>query len=365
MNSFVDPQPHHWGDYGRFQQVKHELIETYLKGWFPKLGFWSGRVVYVDTHAGRGSYAGENPGSPLVALRTLLEHAARDHLLGNSEFRFVFLERDGRNASELTKEVEQIEGLPDRIFVDIECDDAFQVLRREVDALRSAGQQMAPAFLFVDPYGFSLPGDLLAEIMELGRVELFVNVMWRELDMAIRQEPEAGHGQAENLDRLFGSDAWRSIRGDTMVRRADQAARLLADRVGAKWWTHVRMVSGGDAVRFFLLHLTNHDDGRDLMKECVWKVCPGGSMSVRQSEDPNQFFLIEQEPDLAPLRRWLLDRLHAGPVSTDTLKEELRSKVWRWKHLRDVEAELRQQGRLRRRGEALSLLPTQEDLFPR
>ncbi len=363
MNGVGDPRPDHWKGYGPFQQVKHELIDAYLKAWFPKLGLWSGKVVYFDTHAGRGSYAGDNPGSPLVALRTLLDHTARDQLLENSEFRFVFLELDEQNASELRGEVERIEDLPRRIVVDVEPGDAFEVLRRGVDALKSAGQQMAPAFFFVDPYGFSLPGDLLAEIMEFERVELFVNVMWRELDMAMHQELKAGHGQAENLDRLFGGDAWRNIRGETMVERADQGAKLLADRVGAKWWTHVRMVSGGDAVRFFLLHLTNHDDGRDLMKECVWTVCPGGSMSVRRSENPNQFLLIEEKPDLAPLRQWLVARLQAGPVLRDVLKEELRSKIWRWKHLGDVEAELKQQKRLRRRGGSLSLLPKQEALF--
>ncbi len=355
MDRFVDPQPDHWRDYGPFQQVKHELIDAYLKGWFPKLGFWSGRVVYFDTHAGRGSYAGDNPGSPLVALRTLLNHAARDRLLENSEFRFVFLERDEQNASELRREVERIEELPRRIFVDVEPGDAFEVLRREVDALKSAGQQMAPAFLFVDPYGFSLPGDLLAEIMEFERVELFVNVMWRELDMAMRQEPKAGDGQAENLDRLFGGDAWRNIRGETMVERADQAAKLLADRVAAKWWTHVRMVSGGDAVRFFLLHLTNHDDGRDLMKDCVWKACPGGNMSVRRSENPNQFFLVEPEPDLRGLGEWVSQRLRGGPLTRDALNQELRSTVWLPRHLREVETELIKHGEIERRGKLLSI----------
>jgi len=222
---------------------------------------------------------------------------------------------------------------------------------------------MAPAFLFVDPYGFSLPGDLLAEVMEFKHVELFVNVMWRELDMAIRQQPEDGHGQARILDGLFGHGSWRSIRGETMVKRADQAAKLLATRVAARWWTHVRMVSGGGAVRFFLLHLTNHDAGRDLMKDCVWKVCPGGSMSVCRSEAPNQFFLIEPEPDLTPLRDWLLGRLQSGPVPTDALKEELRFTIWKWKHLRDVEAELKEQGRVERRRGMLSLLPSQDGLF--
>ena len=362
MDTFSDPQPAHWEDYGPFQQVKHDLIRNYLGGWFPKLGFWSGRVVYLDTHAGRGSYAGGNPGSPLVALKTLLQHPAKDKLLKKSEFRFGFLERDECNVTRLKKEVAAMGPVPRGVFVEVECQNAFAALRSLVDFAKSEGKQVAPAFVFVDPYGFKLPGDLLAELMEFERVELFVNVMWREMDMAISQMPEEGHGQAENLDRVFGSDAWRGISGGTMVERADQAAELLAARVGAKWWTHVRMVSGGSAVRFFLLHLTNHDAGRDLMKECVWKVCPGGNMSVRRSENPNQFFLVEPEPDLEALSDWLLQRLQSGPVSTDTLKEELRSTVWMWKHLREAEAGMKQQGQVERRHGLLSL-PRQQQLF--
>jgi hypothetical protein len=48
---------------------------------------------------------------------------------------------------------------------------------------------MAPAFLFVDPYGFKIPAKLLGDLMKAGRVELFINVMWRELDMLIQQRP--------------------------------------------------------------------------------------------------------------------------------------------------------------------------------
>lgn len=364
MNRFRDPRPEHWEDYGRFQQVKHELIRRYLEGWFPKLGlgFWAGRVVYLDTHAGRGSYAGENPGSPLVALTTLLEHSARDTLLQRSEFRFMFLERDPENEARLNRHLASVGPLPRGVSVDTRCGDAFTVLRREVDALKSEGEEMAPAFIFVDPYGFRLPGDLLAELMEFKRVELFVNVMWRELDMAIRQAPDPCHGQARILDRVFCGDTWRRIRGETMVERADHAAALLAHRIGAKWWTHVRMVSGGGAVRFFLLHLTNHDAGRDLMKERVWKVCPGGSMSVRRSDDPNQFFLVEPEPDLTALREWLLARLQAGPVPVEVLKEELRGMIWTWGHLREVESELKSQGRVERQQDHLSL-QSQKRLF--
>lgn len=47
-----DSNPSYWAEYTNLQHVKHALIQEYLKGWFPKLGFWSGRIVYLDTHAG-------------------------------------------------------------------------------------------------------------------------------------------------------------------------------------------------------------------------------------------------------------------------------------------------------------------------
>ena len=51
-----DTNPSYWSEYTNLQHVKHALIREYLKGWFPKLGFWSGRIVYLDTHAGRGRH---------------------------------------------------------------------------------------------------------------------------------------------------------------------------------------------------------------------------------------------------------------------------------------------------------------------
>lgn len=67
MTRRSDPNPGYWEQYGPFQHVKHELIRCYLNGWYPKLGTWARRVLYVDTHAGRGRYESGAPGSPVLA----------------------------------------------------------------------------------------------------------------------------------------------------------------------------------------------------------------------------------------------------------------------------------------------------------
>src|SRR3954466_8975524 len=121
MTPKADPNPKYWLEYSNLQRVKHDLIRFYLGGWFPKLGSWAGRVSYFDTHAGRGSYATGELGSPLVALDTLLSHSYKNQLLQKSESRFFFMERDAANAASLKTELKE-RVLPKRVHVAVGCD---------------------------------------------------------------------------------------------------------------------------------------------------------------------------------------------------------------------------------------------------
>jgi len=63
------------------------------------------------------------------------------------------------------------------------------------------------------------------------------------------------------------------------------------------------MLGANNATRYMLLHLTNHDAGRDLMKDCMWKMSPVEGMTARIADNARQEFLITPEPDLEPLRQ--------------------------------------------------------------
>ena len=346
MTTRSDPNPAYWEQYGPFQHVKHELIRCYLNGWYPKLGTWARRVLYVDTHAGRGRYESGDPGSPVLALQTLLRHSYREKLLNASEFNFLFIERDPANLAALEAELSQLKPFPARINVETSEGDAFERLSVILNELRRDRAQMAPAFLFVDPYGFKIPARLLGDLMKAGRVELFINVMWRELDMLIQQRPAPGTPHAQTLDEIFGSSSWRTeVVGEGMDDRLDRAIPLMARGIGAKWWTSaVRMVTGGQATRYVLLHLTNSDDGRDLMKECAWSVSPAGGFMVRRSDNPDQQFLIKPEPDLRPLRDWILNRLSNRPERWQDLHAAVRPEWWLPKQVNELVRELKKDG---------------------
>jgi len=110
-----DTNPSYWSEYTNLQHVKHALIREYLKGWFPKLGFWSGRIVYLDTHAGRGRHAPGQAGSPVMAIDTLLSHTYRDRILQKSEVMFFLIEHDPENVDLLRAEVVALGKLPAKV----------------------------------------------------------------------------------------------------------------------------------------------------------------------------------------------------------------------------------------------------------
>ena len=118
---------------------------------------------------------------------------------------------------------------------------------------------------------------------------------------------------------------------------------MLRRKTGARWATYIRMLGPNDVTRYFLLHMTNHDAGRDLMKECIWKACPDGGYYARVKDDPRQQYLIEPEPNLAPLREWVLGKLSTGPRQWQTLIGEVRAEIWLPKHLRQVLSTLRKE----------------------
>ena len=137
-----DTNPSYWSEYTNLQHVKHALIREYLKGWFPKLGFWSGRIVYLGTHAGRGRHAPGQAGSPVMAIDTLLSHTYRDRILQKSEVMFFLIEHDPENVDLLRAEVVALGKLPARVQVHISCDDCFTQMERILSNLEEKGKKI-------------------------------------------------------------------------------------------------------------------------------------------------------------------------------------------------------------------------------
>lgn len=325
-------------EYSPLQEAKHKLVREYLNGWLPIMGSWSGRIVIFDTHAGRGRHASGEDGSPLVALKAFLNHRYRDTVLKSGEVQFIFFELDAEHAESLRNEIDGLGTLPKGVHTSLAEGDCFHALQGILDGLKKDGQQLAPAFFLIDPYSFKVPGALLRDLMSFPKVEILINVMWRELFMAIRQaqrKPESEWPKV--IDAIFNSPDWRGIPLDaTSDEAADIAAQLIKNSTSAKWKTMLRMRHDNGSLRYLLLHLTNHDKGRELIKYCMWKLSPNGEFCIRKTDNPGHQLLLNEDPDLRPLQAWVLQQLRGGPIRWNELEKRLLPEDWRATHLRQA-----------------------------
>lgn len=322
----------YWAQYDGLQHAKHQLLTSYLGGWFPILASWTGRVLYIDCHAGRGRHDTGHEGSPLLALRSLLEHRQCDQILRATQVRFEFFEINRKNYDTLMREISALGTLPGNVQVNCYHADYESRLRATVDFMRSRGSQLAPSFAFVDPYGFSLSMDLLNDLLSFPTSELLINFMYRYVDMAIHQP-----SQASLMDSLFGSPLWRQLASiDDPIRRSKETIALFSKQLKADYVTHMDMRAENGALKYVLIHATNHRKGREVMKRAMWSVTPDGSFTAFERHTPNQMVLIRPDPDLTPLKRALWNQFAGKQVTMRDIHEWLVDQIYLPRHLHEV-----------------------------
>ncbi|KAB1108935.1 three-Cys-motif partner protein TcmP [Micromonospora aurantiaca] len=290
-------------------KAKHDMLGRYLDGWFPILSSWNGRVVFLDGFAGRGRYNDGAEGSPLVALRHLLDHRYFPQMR-HREFVFYFVEANRDNAESLLKEVEAFKTerapWPAKVRVHV-VNEKFDVTANSIlDTLREQKRNLAPTFAFVDPFGYSgLPMDLLAALLSYPRSELFVNFMVGHVQRFITRD-----GQENAMRSLFGMDVRDVLNGfseeaDRVEHLRAVYGRQLQERVGFDHVQSFAMLNSTGNIGYYLFHGTRHRAGVKLMKDAMWKIDPGGGFTF-SDRLAGQDVLFTPEPDLRPLRAEIL-----------------------------------------------------------
>src|SRR5262245_29409492 len=116
------------------------------------------RIIILDGFAGPGRYTDGEEGSPIVALRALLDHHYMpQRLRGGLEVRFHFVEQNKDRVKVLRKTVKRFRSAyswPPSIHVKIVRSRFRRYLAKVLDSLESEGLKLAPTFAVIDPFGF-------------------------------------------------------------------------------------------------------------------------------------------------------------------------------------------------------------------
>jgi len=293
--------------------AKHRILREYLQAWLPIVGTRFRRIRLIDGFAGPGRYLGGEPGSPIIMLNALLEHASRSKLTASIEY--VFIEERADRYEALRNELDALRAVspfPPNVTVDTrqgKFDRHMPLVAPENEPNRP------PTFAFIDPFGWSdVPMRLNSSILGIDHCEALIYVPLPFITRFVNDQ-----AVEDSLTFLYGGDSWTAAREAAADARIG-ILRACFEKAMLNHCSYVRAFDiRPDGNRGYTLFFgTRHLLGLEKMKAVMWNVDPAGGCLYMDSTDPGQEVLFQPEPDYAQLESMLRQRFG---VQTFTIEE--------------------------------------------
>lgn len=328
--------------------AKHDIYRTYLAKWFPILLGGKRKpypsATYAEGFAGPGIYSEGQEGSPILAVRALVENVPAER----GVVKFVFIDDDPRCIALLNQQLlssftvrpRSIEAMP----VAITEGTCAKALETELDRMKSWGQ---PIFAVLDSWGNApVPYQLIRRLAQNPATEVIVTLQPQHFLRFVEQ-------MTEGADDVFGGNpGWRDIvaMSDPEAKRRHllTAYREMLASAGFSYLLDFELIDRrGQSL--YLVFATNHKLGVEKMKDSLWAVDPVFGVGFRDPRDVLQQSLFEpDEAEVAPLAGLLAARLtETGPARVADLREfALLGTIFRPQQVIGALQSLRDDGRL-------------------
>jgi three-Cys-motif partner protein len=291
-------------------RAKHRVLRAYLDAWIPIMAqqalkvraqtLGAPRLLLVDGFAGPGRYATGEPGSPVIMLNALLDHAAFRRL-GGVTFLYLFIEHDARRVAHLEEEITKLD-LPGNVEIGVEHGEFEDTFGGMVEDIHRRGRQLVPTFAFIDPFGYAAASMSLAgKFLDFPRCEALI---FLPLTHVARFVTRAGQERA--MTALFGSDRWQEAADLTGTERREFLLDLFTEQLVAQGQVEyvdsfaVRTRDGND---YRLVFATPHRRGIEVMKNAMWSVdTEAGTRYIARTDAGQEVLFVPMpEIDTAPL----------------------------------------------------------------
>lgn len=305
-------------------EVKHAILRKYLDAWIPIISKFK-RANYIDGFAGAGKYSDGEDGSPIIAIKSLIEHKLINNI--NAEFNFLFIEEDNDRCNHLSSELTKINlTIPQNIKIktQIECGQFDEKLNAIFDVLENNHSKIAPTFVFIDPFGIKgVSIKTIKRIMANPSCEVFINFMYEELNRFINLPQNENH-----IKELFGEDIeWRKVklitdpkeRYNFLTSLYETQLRSICNIKHIRTFKMINKFNKDDYVLFFC---TNEDLGLIKMKEAMWRIDNSGNFNFSDATyNPAQMTLFEIQPNYLQLKKLILTKFKGNDVSIESLEK--------------------------------------------
>lgn len=333
----------------KHSEAKLRILEQYVIPWMRKVvlghqkyyGDEYNKCFIIDGFAGQGKYDNGKDGSPLILLKSAMEFCdqARDHGWKAPEIYILYIEGFKENYFKLRDNLKDFAGLelsdkgftqvPSYPSIKVSCiNDQFQ---NAITQILDQVQRLIPTFCFVDPFGFKdTPLDLLARLMNSGKSEILMNLIYEETNRFITvRNPKV----QEHLCSLFGTDQLTELTELVEGRDPSERKKAIVDyysnqlkiKAGAEYVLDFEIKKDG-RTKLILFHGTKNIEGLRLMKTVMWKIGETGYnvFDARKQRDQMDFGFgdITDEERVADLSNLIYDNFKSQKkVTIDRVEE--------------------------------------------
>jgi three-Cys-motif partner protein len=270
-------------------------------------------------------YKGGEDGSPIIALKTLLEH---DHFprFKDTEFLLLFNEQHPGCAEHLEQLVEDLKSTkqpwPNNVRVGVNNDSFINLTTEIVDDLDARKTRLAPTFAFVDPVGVkATPMRILQRLANFDKGEM---LLYFAHDFVVRQ-CDAGLID-DALTDLFGTKDYRDAGSLSGRQRSqflhDLYKRQLHDMCGFPYIQSFAMYDMRGKRLYDLYYCTREPIGLDRMKQAMWKVAPSGDYTFHDRL-AGQDVLFSSQVNTQPLQDHLVSHYAGQAVDIKSIVDHV------------------------------------------
>lgn len=294
-------------------KAKHELYRRYFGKWFPiMMRGWHGDVTYAEGFAGPGVYADGAPGSPVIALNSIIGDSSLRTTA--HKMRLLFVDHNPTCTELLRERLTRaaqpvaLKDLPQHgITVDVKTGECVPALEELLTEHHAWGR---PMLIILDTWGGSVPLELVRRVAENSNSEVLITIGPQYFSRF------AGVNEIRHGDAVFGSSRWREVMNKPSDEKAVWLLQHYRDIIQDVGFGHVLDFELIDTrgQSLYLVFATTHERGLEKMKEAMWEVDDVSGVGYRDPRDPGQQILqIELEPNTNPLRRLIIDHLRGLP----------------------------------------------------
>ena len=278
-------------------------------------------LLVVEGFAGPGIYGRGEPGSPVVAIKTVLEHSQKLPI----PIKFLFVEKDPERFKSLENVISQHRATAmqsGRVSeIQVRAGNCETILTECLDCYAKQNKPVGPAFFFLDQFGYSdVSMRLVTRIMGLPVCEVFTYLNWGHMSRFLTDPTKWGA-----ITTAYGGEEWKRALDLPPDKRAavmlETYKLALRGKASARYVWHFAMCDNDGKLIYWLFFCTNSIDGLRYMKRAMLRVDDTGCFRFSDRDNPEQGCLFHECDDSI-----LAEELHrrlVGSTASVTAVEKL------------------------------------------